>query len=363
MSETRYDWLADRWVIFAPHRSQRPDEFVMTSSPSSAMSKPCPFCMGQESQTPSEVLVLPRRSVARQPWLVRVVPNKYPALEPLPEFFDRSKFDNVTEVPESLSYASPTSDRGNVATIEIAKTSVLFDRRKLQGAHEVIIESPEHLNSLTELSESHALLVFEAFRKRLIHWRAHDSLHYSVVFKNMGPEAGASLSHTHSQLIATNFVPPDVQRSCQRQQEYLDTHQRGYFEDMIAQELAAKERIILQSPNFVAVVPFASQIPYFVWVLPRVRQARFEEVNDRILAEFTTIVRRMLRALETLFPNVAYNFVLHSSPFSPCWDQVFHWRMEIFPRLTKVAGFEWGSDCYINPVLPEFAAKELAKWT
>ena len=109
-------------------------------------------------------------------------------------------------------------------------------------------------------------------------------------------------------------------------------------------------------------VPFASQIPYFVWILPRVQQARFEEVNDRKLAEFSTVVRRMLRALETLFPTVAYNFVLHTSPFDARWDRAFHWRMEIFPRLTKVAGFEWGSDCFINPVLPEFAAKELAKW-
>lgn len=362
MSETRYDWLADRWVIFAPHRSQRPDEFVTVASPASPSSLECPFCVGHESQTPSEVLVLPRRSGALQPWLVRVVPNKYPALEPLPEFFGQSKFKNLPNDPLSLASATGPAMVSNVATIEQPMTSVLFSRRKLQGAHEVIIESPEHLNSLTELSESHALLVFEAFRKRLIHWRAHDSLHYSVIFKNMGPEAGASLSHSHSQLIATNFVPPDVQRSCQRQQEYLETHRRGYFQDMIAQELAAKERIILQSQNFIALVPFASQVPYFVWVLPRVQQARFEEVNDRTLAEFSTIVRRMLRALETLFPDVAYNFVLHTSPFAPCWDRAFHWRMEIFPRLTKVAGFEWGSDCFINPVLPEFAAKELAKW-
>ncbi len=359
MSETRYDWLADRWVIFAPHRSQRPDEFVTVGPINYSANAVCPFCLGQEHQTPGEVLALPRGAGLRIPWQVRVVPNKYPALEPLPEFLEQPSYKHYRGEGVSLKQ---TGSVATLVTTELPKTSVLFNRRKLQGAHEVIIESPEHLNSLTEVSESHALLVFEAYRRRLIHWRAHDSLHYSVVFKNVGPEAGASLSHTHSQLIATNFVPPDVQRSCERQQQYRESHARGYFEDMIAQELIAKDRIVLQSPNFVAVVPFASQIPYFIWIIPRVQQARFEEVSDKKLAEFSTIVRRVLRALETLFPNVAYNFVLHTSPFNECWDRVFHWRMEVFPRLTKVAGFEWGSDCFINPVLPEFAAKQLAKW-
>lgn len=359
MSETRYDWLADRWVIFAPHRSQRPDEFVTNALPYVPPSAICPFCAGHEHLTPGEVLSLPRRASRCEPWKVRVVPNKYPALDPLPELFPQPTFRSYES--EALS-GNLAHVYANVATIELPKTSVLFNRRQLQGAHEVVIESPEHLNSLTEVSEGHARLVFEAFRRRLIHWRAHDSLHYSVVFKNVGPEAGASLSHSHSQLIATNFVPPDVQRSCQRQKQFLEQYQRGYFSELIAQELKAKERIILQSPSFVAVVPFASQMPYFVLILPRVQQARFEEVSDRILAEFSTVVRRVLRALETLFPSVAYNFVLHTSPFNECWEGVFHWRMEIFPRLTKVAGFEWGSDCFINPVLPEFAAKQLSKW-
>ena len=359
MSETRYDWLADRWVIFAPHRSRRPDEFVTVSPPVFATTNACPFCHGEEHQTPGEVLSLPRGSGRRRPWMVRVVPNKYPALDPLPEFLAQPNFKNYR--PDSF-LDSTSSSIATVTKVEPILNSVLFNRRKLQGAHEVIIESPEHLTSLTEVSESHALLVFEAFRKRLIHWRAHDSLHYSVIFKNVGSEAGASMSHSHSQLIATNFVPPDVQRSCQRLNQYYETHRCGFFEDLIAQELVVKERIILQSPHFVVVAPFASQIPYFVWILPRIQQARFEEINDKKLAEFSNIVRRVLRALETLFPNVAYNFVLHTSPFNECWDNVFHWRMEIFPRLTKVAGFEWGSDCFINPVLPEFAAQELAKW-
>jgi len=135
----------------------------------------------------------------------------------------------------------------------------------------------------------------------------------------------------------------------------------SYFADVLIKELAAQNRIVLETRNFVVLTPFASQIPYFMWILPKKPEARFEEVSDEDLKELASVTRRVLRAMETLLPQAAYNFVLHTSPFDPCWDEVFHWRMEIFPRLTKVAGFEWGSDCFINPVLPEVAASELSK--
>jgi UDPglucose--hexose-1-phosphate uridylyltransferase len=186
-------------------------------------------------------------------------------------------------------------------------------------------------------------------------------LHYAVIFKNVGSDAGASLTHTHSQLIATNFVPPDVTRSCRRLLLYRETYGVTYFTDVLTKELAAGNRIVLESKNFVVLTPFASQIPYFTWILPKKREARFEEISDDDLKELAIVTRRVLRAMETLFPQAAYNFVVHTSPFDPCWDEVFQWRLEIFPRLTKVAGFEWGSDCFINPVLPEVASSELSK--
>ena len=391
MSETRYDWLADRWVIFAPHRSQRPDEFKDSLlSPSPNVS--CPFCAGQEAQTPETLLRLPRQSAGskrNQPWLVRVVPNKYPALVPLETLphsrhvvaighaselgatpgYDSSRQSewNPLEVFSSANDSNPNSrapSNENGTTIDLdqpSSTEPLFARRSIRGAHEVIIESPDHFHSLTQLSVAHTELVFEAFRRRLVHWRAHDSLHYAVVFKNVGSDAGASLTHSHSQLIATNFVPPDVTRSCRRLLLYRETYGVSYFTDVLTKELAAQNRIVLETRNFVVLTPFASQIPYFMWILPKKSEARFEEVSDEDLKELASVTRRVLRAMETLLPQAAYNFVLHTSPFDPCWDEVFHWRMEIFPRLTKVAGFEWGSDCFINPVLPEVAASELSQ--
>jgi len=384
MSETRYDWLADRWVIFAPHRSQRPDEFK-DSQLSPSPSVPCPFCAGQEAQTPGTLLRLPRQSSGSKrngPWQVRVVPNKYPALMPLESLphalhavaiahelegaeLESKEFGAGRWSDDPSSGLAPFEllsydDEGNIAPNSPGYKEPLFARRRIQGAHEVIIESPDHVHSLTQLTESHTELVFEAFRKRLVHWRAHDLLHYAVVFKNVGSDAGASLTHSHSQLIATNFVPPDVTRSCRRLLLYRQTYGVPYFADVLTKELAAGARIILETTNFVVLTPFASQIPYFMWILPKKAEARFEEISDENLKELASVTRRVLRAMETLLPQAAYNFVVHTSPFDPCWDDVFHWRMEIFPRLTKVAGFEWGSDCFINPVLPEVAASELA---
>lgn len=361
MSETRYDWLADRWTIFAPHRSQRPDEFVSDFVAPFQPITQCPFCAGQEDQTPGTLLTLPRSSSRRKQWLVRVVPNKFPAIDPLPT----NPIDGTpisVPIMDELEDLNDLDTRNKKPSIWDSQPESLFVRRRLQGAHEVIIETPEHLKSLTALSEFHTRLVFEAFRRRLVHWRAHDALRYAVIFKNVGSDAGASLSHSHSQLIATNFVPPDVLRSCQRMKQYYELHNRNFFRDVIDQELEANERIVLSTDNFTVVAPFASQIPYFLWILPKKTQSRFEEISDKHLTEFSIVVRRVLSSLETLFPKAAYNFVLHTSPFDQHWDTAFHWRMELFPRLTKVAGFEWGSDCFINPILPEVAAKNLARF-
>jgi UDPglucose--hexose-1-phosphate uridylyltransferase len=352
MSETRYDWLSDRWVIFAPRRLKRPDEFLHSSFDKKPTHFVCPFCAGNEHNTPVEVLTLPPQTRQSRGWQVRVVPNKFPALDPIPESVYRSPFEVFGGIARS---------EASTSTIEKTSTSVMFQTRPLHGAHEVIIESPDHTISLSEISESHSLLVLEAYRRRLSHWRAHDSLRYACVFKNVGTDAGASLSHAHSQLIATSFVPPDVRRSCQRLQEYSEIHNHHYFEELAEQELESGERIIIESENFVCFAPYASPVPYFVSILPKRRRSRFEEIDDAMMIEFNKLVRQIIESIERCLPNTSYNFVLHTGPYDPGWDHVYHWRMEIFPRITKAAGFEWGSDCYINPVLPETAAAELSE--
>jgi UDPglucose--hexose-1-phosphate uridylyltransferase len=360
MSETRYDWLADRWVIFAPRRNNRPDEFATAGQiePSTPANN-CPFCSGNEGLTPGAVFTLPpqraRKQRQSQPWLVRVVPNKYPAL---------NRLQNVPGLPQSLSdlnaeFMQQPIEREADDNDTNSDESILFRRRTIRGAHEVIVESPDHVASMSSLDDRHTYFVFDAYRQRLNYWRAHNALHYAVIFKNVGYDAGASIYHTHSQLIAANFVPPDVLRSCQRMQQYHSIYDRGYFRDVLDHELEYGERIIARTRNFVVLSPFASHLPYTILILPKQASARFEEINDAMLNEFALLTRQVLRALESVLPGAAYNFVLHTSPFHDYWDNVFHWRMELFPRLTRVAGFEWGSDCFINPIIPEEAAVKL----
>lgn len=344
MSETRYDWLGDRWVIFAPSRTRRPDEFAGSSAIDIHNRVDCPFCQGSEGATPAAVLSLPRGRPEN--WQVRVVPNKFPALQ---------RLQNVSGLPTQMDSVS-ADDEDDHFSPPTTEDCVLFCRRQIRGAHEVIIETPEHKPSLTDLSLTNNRLVFRAYRQRLNYWRAHNALHYAVIFKNMGYDAGASLFHTHSQLIAANFVPPDVLRSCQRMQQYRETYERGYFSDMVESELNNRGRIITETERFVVLAPFASYVPYSCLILPKSPAARFEESDDQELNEFADLTQRVLKALQQILPDAAYNFVLHTSPFHDYWDRVFHWRLELFPRLTRVAGFEWGSDCFINSVMPETAA-------
>jgi UDPglucose--hexose-1-phosphate uridylyltransferase len=358
MSESRYDWLHDRWVVFAPQRAARPDEFRDRFQPARRPGFTCPFCAGNERETPPAILSLPPSSPrSKQAWQVRVVPNRYPALESLsPLTSARPWGDEGQQTPANSGLdekiPSPAADLESPISVSPSPQCT-------RGIHEVIIETPEHLESLTQLAREDAQLVFRAMRQRLTALRANHRLHYAVVFKNVGAAAGASLSHSHSQLISTDFVPPNIRRVSRRLQHFQQQHQTGYFEQALEQELKHGDRLVAHSEFFVAFVPYASALPYFVTILPKTRQPRFEESSDLELADFSEVVQRILLAMESTFAELAYNFILHTSPFDAGGDQAFHWRMEIVPRLTQVAGFEWGTDCYINPVLPEYAAEVL----
>ena len=367
MSEMRHDWLTDRWVIFAPQRAVRPDDYVRGPSldlPSSHT--PCPFCAGSEHETPDPTLILPQldcdattstrqedlRQRPRSPWRVRVVPNKFPAvcLSPVPV--------HVLQ----LAHAMAGGQEGCAPEpLELSRRTEfdLFVRRKTHGAHEVIIESPEHVSSLTHLSQEHAALVFEAYQKRLIHWRARASLKYAVIFKNYGVDAGASLVHSHSQLIGTDFVPSDVDRWQGRLVSYYHSKERCYFCDVLEREQEHAERIVCESDHFIAICPFASRFPYAVQILPKCHQSTYEECSADEVRDLSSIMQRVLRAIEDAHPAGSYNFILHTAPFETIHSSSYHWRIKIIPRLCKVAGFEWSSDCFINTVTPEVAAKTL----
>lgn len=364
MSEMRHDWLSDRWVIFAPHRTTRPDDYDRTSHVEPQSQARCPFCRGSEHETPEPTLVLPNadweftrtlRSAerARSPkldWLVRVVPNKFPAVTYGPSPIGWSHVDAGEIREREHRYAGDAQD---------ASERSLFIKRETLGAHEVIIESPNHVTSITSLSDEHSDLVFEAYRMRLAHWRARAEMKYAVVFKNYGADAGATLVHSHSQLICTSFVPTDVLRIQKRLMQYWESHERCYVCTVLERELETGERVVTESEHFAAICPFASRFPFSVSILPKQHRSQFEDCSPDEISDLSRMVQRILRALESLHPKCAYNFVLQTSPFDASEEETFHWRLKIIPRLSKVAGFEWSSDCFINTVLPEVAAKAL----
>lgn len=347
-SELRHDWLADRWVIIAPQRSARPEDFAHTVVVHSDTSS-CPFCAGNETDTPDSVASYSSRSGNGKQngrssgWQVRVVPNKFPAV-----------IGKQIRIDATAQEHQPSKKLvGDPCNFD------LFRRRDLSGGHEVIIESPLHVQSVTELDRETVSLVFQAYRDRLAYWRTERDLAYAVVFKNVGHDAGASLAHAHSQLIATDVVPHDVMRALQRMEEYHDSQNACLFCRMLADEVEQKLRVVERTSNFTAFCPFASRLPSLVTIVPNQHVSSFESLNSDGLNELAWLTHRTVRRIELCYPNVAYNFVIHTAPQAKEQSPAFHWRMELFPRLTRVAGFEWGSECYINPLPPEKAAQNL----
>ncbi len=340
-SEMRHDWLADRWVIMAPQRSARPNDYVI-SPPRELDNTNCPFCAEHQTPTPVQSYST-QSSCGTTSWNVRVVPNKFPAVN--------SALKGLVEIPKC---AIP------VETIAAGEESInLFQRRDLTGGHEVIVESPHHLHSISQLDREAAQLVFTAYRDRLRYWLDERGLAYGVVFKNVGADAGASLVHTHSQLIATDLLPADVARATERMELFMGKKSACLFCSMAEDELEQKVRLVERTADFVAFCPFASRFPSMVTILPTEHESRFQTLTESKLAQLSWLTRRLVQRIEHCFPDAAYNFIIHTSPNGLRSPESFHWRIELFPRITKVAGFEWGSDCYINPLAPESAAAAL----
>ena len=315
MPELRQDPLSGRSVIIAENRAARPDQFF---GPREMDGGVCPFCPGHEDLTPKATAVYPIDSPDDR-WQVRVVPNKYPAVE-----------------------LNATGNRGEAAI----------------GVHEVIIESRAHVASLTEVSAKDAELTFFAYRDRLRNLSQDKRLSYGLIFKNARADGGASLEHTHSQLIATSTIPADVQFELAKAGEHQMLHGRCAFCDLIDGERDG-DRHVAETASFVVFCAFGSRFPYEMWVLPKEHYESFEATSDSELAELAGLMRRLVRCLETKLDTPAYNYWIRNAPFRLSRHDDFHWRIELTPRMTRLAGFELGTGCFINPVSPEQAAAQL----
>lgn len=327
MPELRKDPVVGRWVIIATERARRPSDFV--AEPVRPRVSSCAFCAGQEAQTPPEILA--GRGPDGEPnapgWTYRVVPNKFPAL----------RIEGELE---------PSGDG-------------LFDKMTGVGAHEVVVETPDHSASLAELPVDAVTDVLRAFRERVLDLKKDPRFAYVLVFKNHGEAAGASLEHPHSQLIATPIIPIMVSEELAGSAQYYALKERCVWCDLLRQERRARQRLILESQGFVAVAPFAPRFPFESWILPVGHRAAFEDSTEDELRGLAGVLGEFLRRMNRVLGDPPFNFMLHTAPFREVQLESFHWHLEIIPKLTRVAGFEWGSGFFINPMPPEDAAEAL----
>jgi UDPglucose--hexose-1-phosphate uridylyltransferase len=323
MPEFRKDPTADRWVIIATERANRP------LRPKAADTAQCPFCAGNETMTPPEVLIFrdENESPSLANWTVRVVPNKYPALVP-----DGSGLDMTDEN---------------------------YETRSGIGAHEVIIESPEHVTDMALLSESQFETILRAYRHRIMALRADRRFRHIFVYKNQGIDAGATLEHVHSQLIAMPMIPKRVLEEINTATNYYAANRRCVFCDVIRKETDAHERFVSENARFIVICPFASRFPYEIRILPKKHAPFFERNTQPDDADLARILRETLIRLNRSLGGPAFNYIIHSNPLELGDNDYYHWHLEIIPKLIQVGGFEWGSGCYINPVTPEQSARSL----
>jgi UDPglucose--hexose-1-phosphate uridylyltransferase len=336
MPELRHDPIQRRWVIIATERGRRPGDFPPSEPP--ANGGICPFCEGNESKTPPEIAAVRNGTGPNLPgWEVRVVPNKFPALR----------------IEGGL-------DRKGLGA---------YDRMNGVGAHEVIIETPKHSLQLADLPLDHIHKVIRTYRERLVDLMRDQRFKYILIFKNQGAAAGASLAHSHTQLIATPVTPLTLVEELNAAKEHYREKERCLFCDLIQQELDSGQRIVIAADQFVALTPFASRFPFEIFIAPRYHHHSFAEASDDMLFHLAVVLKEVLLRVKKCLKDPAYNFLIHTIPnvqarhrHGSDWATVeldYHWHIEFIPRLTNVAGFEWGTGFYINPTAPEDAAKYL----
>jgi UDPglucose--hexose-1-phosphate uridylyltransferase len=329
MSELRKDPVTGRWVIVATDRPKRPSDFHL--QPVQVDDDPrCPFCEGHEAMTSAELLARrPPGSAPNAPgWQLRVVPNQYPVLR----------------VEGGL-------DRQGEG---------LFDKMNGVGAHEVIIESPRHHDTLANMSEAAVEQVLLAFRDRVIDLKQDRRFKYVIVFKNYGAGAGAALGHSYSQLIALPVVPRDVRDELDGARAHHAGKERCVFCDILRQEVQDGRRLVASNAEVVAVAPFAPRFPFETWLLPRRHEALFESASPSEYRAFARMLGDVLRRMGKALRTPPYNLMIHTAPFTDtAAAECYHWHVEIIPTLTRVAGFEWATGFYLNPTAPEEAARVL----
>jgi UDPglucose--hexose-1-phosphate uridylyltransferase len=327
MSELRQDPTTREWVIMAPERAKRPQHMPKKRRAEELpdWDESCPFCPGNESQTPSEVLRIPTSSESPK-WEVRVVPNRFAAL-------------------------------GLNGDIVRREDGHLFRKMDGIGVHEVIIETPSHNTPLALMEYQAVEKVLLAYQKRYNALKRNRLFKFITIFKNHGWASGTSLVHSHSQLVATPITATYYRRKFDVAVDYYDDNGKCLYCDLLASELHKGDRIVANTNEFIVLHPYASRVPYETWIIPKSHCASFGLFSTAHLAELAMVLKDSLVCLYRGLDNPAFNLMVDTTTTEDEKDPYYHWHIRIVPRLTTIAGFEMGSGIYINTALPEDTAR------
>ena len=324
MPEIRHNIITREWVIIATERAKRPEQFAkenLRRQHVAAYVATCPFCPGNEHLTPPESYRLEKNGA----WQVRVVPNKFAALDATAELSRR-----LEGIKRTVSGA---------------------------GIHEVIIETPDHSKTMALLSEAEFAQVMETYQRRYNAITADPRVAHATLFKNHGERAGTSLEHPHSQIVGTPIIPPQVRTRMETALRFYDETGECIFCSVMADELLDQIRIVAQSEHFVAFIPYAALTPFSMWIFPLHHTASFSEATEAELGDLARLLRTVLRKVHFGLANPDYNLSIRTPPPEARGLRYYHWYVSMIPRVTRIAGFEIGSGMFINVALPEKTAE------
>jgi UDPglucose--hexose-1-phosphate uridylyltransferase len=328
MPELRQNRFTKEWVIIATDRARRPEELQVKRPPRQipGFVPTCPFCPGNEQMTPPEINRTPSRGLGL-PWLTRTVPNKFPAL-----------------ARDVVPHWSAEGGHRNINGF---------------GVHDVIIETPDHSLTMARMSEAHMATILRGYLSRYLELSQDQRVAHITIFKNHGVDAGTSLEHPHSQIIAAPVISTQVRSRMQEAIRQFDDSGECIFCLALREELQCGSRIILASEHFVALEPYASPTPFCTHIYPRRHMASFDFIDEAEIADLAIILRVVLAKIYFGLNDPDFNYTIRTAPHECATVSYYHWYLSIIPRLTHVAGFELGSGMFINTVLPEAAAEFL----
>lgn len=330
MPQYRKDIILDEWVIIATERAKRPENFREERIKlDSAIYDICPFDAGNESMTPPEILKIDSSGKVSNspdgPWLVRVVPNKFPALVHNAE-------------PVSYKYGPYMNMDGF-------------------GIHEVVIHTPEHITNISSLEASRISIILDVYAKRIRDIKKNARIESVIIMLNQGKEAGASIEHTHSQIFGLPLIPAVLEKEIYGTAKYFKQNRRCAMCEMIEFELSQDRRVVYKNSNFIVIQPYASRNPFETWIVPLWHDPNFENIEETKIADFADCFKRVADFFHTELNEPPFNYYIHTGPLHlEDFNVNYHWNFKFIPKLSIKAGFEIATGIDICITTPEYTA-------